>query len=177
VLEAASVDTLDRIEGRVVADVALEEEIAAWASRNGITLLLTHHPEDAHRDYREVSRAVLNTQAAFQPGSSQGSEAVLNTQVAVKRGPLLAYVDTLTGIGPRPDVALDTTSWWITKMDALLRQASQGGKLAHRVRVVSEARGLDPGVVHAEGFTAAGLNRDRALKLLVLLEFAGTSLS
>jgi LmbE family N-acetylglucosaminyl deacetylase len=157
VLSVASAETLERMERKVVADLALEAEITAWALDRGITLLLTHHPGDSDRDCRQVSVAVLNSQSA-------------------SGKPLLAYVDTVRATGPRSDVSLDIGPWWTGKTEAVLKHVSQEQRLAYHARVVSERTGLNAGTAYAEAFTAAGENRAEALKLLVLLEFAANSL-
>ena len=159
VLGAASVTTLEHMDGAVVADPALEGEIAAWATELGVTLLVTHHPEDPHRDGRAVSVAVLNTEALF------------------PRSPLIAYADTAKASAPGPDMVLDVTWWDRMKTEALLAHATQGEQLVCTARALSQLRGIGRGIPSGEGFTGAGARSDAAVKRLVLLEFAAKARS
>ncbi len=159
VLGAASVTALEHMDLAVVADPALEGEIAAWATKLGVTLLITHHPDDPHRDGRAVSAAVLNTEAVF------------------PRPPLIAYADAAKASAGRPDIVLDVTWWDRMKMEALLAHTTQGEQLMCNARVLSQHRGIGMGIPCSEAFTGAGARSDATVKRLVLLEFAAKARS
>lgn len=159
VLGIMGVETLGRMDRRLVCDPDLEQEIADWSSRHGLTMLVTHHFGDYHRDHRKASEAVNNSQALF-----TGAR------------PLVVMVDTLKGAEcGDPQLLVNTSRWFDVKMAAAARYVTQmeGGQLKRYSHAMSEQRAISMrGADAAEGVWGAGMYKQAALDRMSLLQFA-----
>ncbi len=159
VLGVRSAETLSRMDTKLVCAPDLEEEIADWASGHGLTMVLTHHFRDYHRDHRVASEAVNNSQALF-----TGAR------------PLVVMVDTLKGAEcGDPELIVNTSRWFDLKMAAAACYATQmqGGQLKRYSRVMSEQRAISMrGAQAAEGVWGAGMYKQASLDRMSLLQFA-----
>jgi len=117
-------------------------------------LIITHTPEDYMTDHIEVSKLVFD--ASFSASVPHFSSQVVRT---TKITPLY-YMDTLAGINFQPTEYVDITETIETKLAALACHQSQirwlkdhdGIDFLDFVRTISKFRGLQSGVVYAEGF-------------------------
>ena len=159
VLGARSADTLGRMDAKLVCDPDLEQEIADWASRHGLTMILTHHFCDYHRDHRAAVEAVNNSQALF-----------------TGKRPLVLMVDTLKGAEcGDPELLVNTSRWFEVKMAAAACYVTQmeGGQLRRYSHAMSAQRAISVrGATAAEGVWGAGMYKQASLNLVSLLAFA-----
>lgn len=91
-------------DGGLRADAALEAALAALIDETCPDLLLTHAPNDYHRDHRALSAAAL--------------------QAAGFSVPVL-FMDTMNGTGFVPTHWVDVTGQWAAKETAILAHATQ----------------------------------------------------
>lgn len=120
-------------------------------------VIITHAPEDYHPDHRVVSRLVFDTSFI---ASLPNIETDHPAHPVV---PPLYYMDTLAGKGFHPTEYVDITSTIETKHRMLACHASQVKWLKDHddidivefMEVVAKTRGIQSGVVFAEGFKHA----------------------
>ena len=131
-------------------------EIIRWANPD---VIITHYPEDYHPDHRAASRIVFG--ASFMATTP----ARLGKHPACDTVPALFYMDTTTGLGFTPEVFVDITDTFETKMRMVDCHASQvtwlrehdGMDLLDFVNDMAQMRGQQVGVDFAECFTEARL--------------------
>jgi len=120
-------------------------------------LLFTHYPDDYHPDHRATSRAVFD--ASFIMGlPNVKTENPAHPGVAT-----LYYFDTLAGQGFLPAEYVDVSDAWEAKREMLGQHRSQVDWLAYHdgidifafMETVAKFRGLQCGVLYAEGFRQA----------------------
>ncbi len=119
-------------------------------------LIITHDPSDYHPDHRVVSRLMFD--ASFVAGLPN-----IKTEHPAHPGVCpLYYFDTLTGANFLPTEYVDISDTFETKKAMLSCHASQLKWLAEHdhidvqefVTVMARSRGLQCGVMYAEGFRA-----------------------
>jgi LmbE family N-acetylglucosaminyl deacetylase len=91
-------------DGALRADEALETALAALIHAARPDLVLTHAPNDYHADHRALAQAV--------------------GQAAGFRVPVL-HMDTMNGTGFQPNIWVDVTSAWDSKITAIRAHVSQ----------------------------------------------------
>ncbi len=99
-------------------------------------LVITHHPQDMHRDHREMSRLVT---ARIDPAHN------------------LIYMEPANGLLAQPNVLVDTTAHWERKAEAIKVHASQRAEeeILPGIKVWNRFRGLQVtrrSVKFAEGY-------------------------
>lgn len=120
-------------------------------------VILTHPPDDYHPDHRAVSSLVFN--ASF-VATLPNIETEHDAHGTV---PPIRYMDTLAGKGFHPTEFVDITETFATKQRMLECHVSQLEWLREHddidvvefMTVVSKTRGIQAGVVYAEGFREA----------------------
>ena len=141
-------------------------EIVRWANPH---IIITHHPDDYHPDHRAASRIVFGASFMASTPARLDKYAPCDTVAG------LFYMDTTTGIGFDPDVFVDVSETFATKMQMVSAHRSQvtwlrdhdGMDLLDFVDDIGQMRGQQVGVAFAEGFDVARVwPRVRAQDLL-----------
>jgi len=135
-LLGAELDMLGFADGYLslatAAQAAVEERLARYRP----DLVITHHPDDVHRDHREMSRLVT---ARIDPGQN------------------LLYIEPVLGLVVQPQMLVDTTAHFATKAAAIRVHTSQRAaeEILPSITTWNAFRGLQMGqrgVAYAEGF-------------------------
>lgn len=103
-------------------------------------LVITHHPQDTHRDHREISRLVT---------------------ARIRETQRYMYLEPIYGTAAAPNIVLDTSAHWQTKLAAVREHKSQNLErdVIPGVETWNKFRALQlgaRGVTHAEGFIIPG---------------------
>lgn len=123
-------------DGYLSLATAAQEVIGDRLERYRPDLVITHHPDDVHRDHREMSRLVT---ARIDPAQK------------------LLYIEPVFGLVVQPQVLFDTTEFFATKAASVRVHASQRAaeEILPAIETWNAFRGLQmttPGVRYAEGF-------------------------
>lgn len=126
VIGAKRVDFLDHQDGYVLADLGLRREIVRVIRRSRPDVVVTCDPQNLfatyglnHPDHRAAGQAVLD--AVFPAAGNPFYFPELLTEGLPPHSPREVWV-ALTN---QPDVSLDVTEFWPTKLEAILQHKSQ----------------------------------------------------
>lgn len=132
----SSVDMLGFPDGGLSLAQGAAEAVDAALARHRPDLVVTHHPQDYHRDHREISRLVRSRIAPVQR---------------------FLYMEPLYGVGVLPNALVDITEHFGAKQAAILEHRTQHaeGEILPRVRHWNAFRAIQMarrGTEYAEGF-------------------------
>jgi len=114
--------------------------VNAVLEREQPDLVITHHPQDTHRDHREISRLVT---------------------ARVRETQRYMYLEPIYGTVVSPNLLIDTSAHWETKLAAIREHKTQDLErhVIPGVETWNKFRALQlggRGVTHAEGFVIPG---------------------
>ncbi len=165
----AELDWLGFSDELIFEDIATRLRFVEMIRMARPDLILTHDPGDYHPDHRAVSRLVFD--ASFVAGLPN-----VKTEHGAHPGVQpLYYFDTLSGAGFVPTEYVDVSETYEVKRKMLECHASQLAWLKDHdnidmfdfIDVMTRSRGLQCGVVRAEGFRSEpAWGRARSYRLL-----------
>lgn len=146
----ASLDMLGFPDGGLSLAAGAAQAVDDALTRHRPDLVVTHHPEDYHRDHREMSRLVRS-----------------------RIGPVqrFLYMEPLYGVGALPNTLVDITPHTGAKRAAILEHRTQHaeGEILPRVQTWNAFRAIQMvrrSATHAEGFVIPPDVYNDPLKLL-----------
>lgn len=146
----AELDMLGYPDGYLSLQSAAMGVINERLERYQPDLIVTHHPNDVHRDHREMSRLVT---ARADPGHN------------------LVYMEPVHGLVVQPNVLLDVTAFWETKAAAIRVHESQNAaqEILPSIAIWNQFRGVQMSrrsVTHAEGYILTGTPFANPMRIL-----------
>jgi len=132
----AAVDMLGFPDGGLSLAQGTAEAVEAALTRHRPDLVVTHHPEDYHRDHREISRLVRSRVSPVQR---------------------FLYMEPLYGVGAQPNLLVDITPHVEAKHAAIVEHRTQHGEddILPKVKIWNAFRAVQMvgrSIAHAEGF-------------------------
>lgn len=146
----AALEMLGFADGGLSLAQGAAEAVDAALTRHRPDLVVTHHPEDYHRDHREMSRLVRSRISPVQR---------------------FLYMEPLYGVGPQPNTLVDISPHVAAKHAALLEHRTQHAEddMLPKMKIWNAFRAIQMvrrSVTDAEGYIIPGDIYADPLKLL-----------